>query len=107
MTVRRKLGLKNGKSGAVITVRVVPRSSNAGIAEIMDDGIIKVRLSAAPIDGKANDELIKILSKTFGCPKSNIEIIVGNSNKTKLVAIYGLDSDRVNQIISQVLIGVR
>lgn len=94
---------KNGKSGAVISVRVLPRSSNAGISEIMDDGTIKIRLSAAPIDGNANNELIKILSKTFDCPKSNIEIIVGISNKQKLVAIYGLDSDRVNQIINQIV----
>jgi uncharacterized protein len=107
MTKDRRLGFKNGKSGAVITVRVVPRSSNAGISEIMTDGTVKIRLSAAPIDGKANDELIKLLSKTFGCPKSNIEIIVGISNKTKLVAIYGIDPDSIDQIISQVIEGVR
>jgi uncharacterized protein len=105
MTKDHRLGFKNGKSGAVITVRVVPRSSKVGISEILTDGTLKIRLSAAPIDGRANDELIKMLSKTFGCPKSNIEIIVGSSNKTKLVAIYGLDPDSVDQIISQVVKG--
>lgn len=105
--MERRLGFKNGKSGTVISVRVITRSSNTGIAGIMDDGSVKIRLATAPIDGKANDELIKILSKTFDCPKTNIEIISGSSKKMKLVAIYGLDSDTVNLILSQVVRGTR
>lgn len=99
----RRLGFKNGKSGAVISVRVITRSSNVGIAGIMDDGSVKIRLASAPIDGKANEELIKVLAKTFDCPKSNIEIIAGSSKKMKLVAIYGIDSDLVNLILSKVI----
>jgi len=96
-------GFKNGKAGAALTVRVSTRSSNPGIAAIMDDGIVKIRLSSAPIDGKANEELIKVLSKLMKVPKTNLEIIAGQTNKTKIVAIYGIDSDRVNQILNETI----
>jgi uncharacterized protein len=105
--VQRRLGLKNGKSGAVLAVRVTTRSSSPGIAGIMDDYSLKVHLASAPVDGKANDELIKILAKTFDCPKKDIEIIAGIAIKTKLVAIYGLDSDLVNKIINRVIKDLR
>jgi len=97
------MGFKNGKAGAVIQVRVTTRSANSGITGVMDDGTVKIRLSSAPVGGKANEELIKILSKVFNCPKTNIEIISGLTQKEKLVAIYGLNSDVVNQIIDKVM----
>ena len=99
----QRFSFKNGKSGAAITVRVSTRSSAAGISGILDDGTIKIKLSAAPVDGRANEELIKLLARTFGIPRSNFEIIAGISNKTKLVAIYGIDSDLVNQIIQETI----
>ena len=104
MRSQKNIGFKDGKAGAVIAVRVVPRSQKSGIVEIMDDGVIKIRLVSPPIEGKANDELIKIISKTIHCPKSAIEIISGFSAKTKIIAIYGFDPDKVNQIIHQKLI---
>lgn len=99
------LGFKNGKAGAALTIRVSTRASNPGLTEIIEGGIVKIRLSAAPVDGKANEELIKLLSKILNVPKNNLEIIAGHTNKTKIVAIYGIDSDRVNQILSETLHG--
>lgn len=99
----QRFGFKNGKSGAAITVRVSTRSSTAGISGIMEDGTIKIRLTSAPVDGRANEELIKLMVHIFGIPKTNFEIIAGISNKTKLVAIYGIDSDMVNQIIQEIV----
>jgi uncharacterized protein len=96
-------GFKNGKAGSALTIRVSTRASKPGIIGILEDGIVKVRLSAAPVDGKANDELIKLLSKIMKVPKGNVEIIAGETNKTKIVAIYGIDSDRVNQILFETI----
>ena len=96
-------GFKNGKAGAALTIRVSPRSSNPGLAGIMDDGVIKFRLASPPVDGKANEELIKLLSKMMKVPKTNLEIIAGETSKTKIVAIYGIDSDRVNQILQEII----
>ena len=99
MNSQNKNSFKNGKAGAVIAVRVIPRSQKSGIVEIMNDGVIKIRIVSPPIEGKANDELIKVISKTIKCKKSDIEIISGLSAKTKVVAIYGFDPDKVDQLI--------
>ncbi len=77
------------KSGALIfTVRVIPKSSRS---EIMGehDGALKVKLNAPPIDGAANAELVRLLAKTFGVPKSQIEILKGQRSKTKQIKITG------------------
>ena len=47
----------------------------------------RARLAAAPVDGKANETLIALLSKEFGVPKSSIEIIKGHTGKNKVVEI--------------------
>jgi uncharacterized protein (TIGR00251 family) len=51
---------------------------------------LKIRISSPPIDGAANAELIKLLSKKFGVSKSNVEIISGETSKLKQVKIYEL-----------------
>ena len=48
---------------------------------------LKVRIKAAPIDGKANAALIKFLAKQFAVPKSQVEIVSGDSSRQKTVAI--------------------
>jgi hypothetical protein len=53
----------------------------------MADGTLKVKLTAAPVDGEANKELIKLLSKEWGVPKSNINIIKGLTSRNKIVGI--------------------
>lgn len=80
------------KDGAIIfAVRVIPRSStNEIVGEL--DGALKIKLSAPPVDGAANKELIKFLSKSFGISKSQIEIISGETSKKKRIRIFDLDS---------------
>jgi uncharacterized protein len=73
----------NEKDGAIIfTVRVVPRASKSEIVGEMD-GALKVRIASPPVDGAANAELIKVLAKNFGVAKSAIEIVGGQTSKTK------------------------
>jgi uncharacterized protein len=69
-----------------IYVKVIPRSSKNEVTEI-SEGEYKVKLTAAPVDGKANDMLIQVLSKYFDIPKSHIEIIGGKSTTKKLIEI--------------------
>jgi uncharacterized protein (TIGR00251 family) len=70
----------------IIQVKVKPNSSQQKI-EIQEDGALVVFLRSPPIDGKANEELIKLLSKKFDVPKSSITIASGRSSKTKRVEI--------------------
>lgn len=89
----------DGKLGSAITVRVTPRSSKNQIYEILDDGTIKVRLTASPVDGQANHALIRFLAEVLEISLSSIEIIAGFTGKDKLVAISNLDSETVQKRI--------
>lgn len=94
---------KNGKAGAAISVRVTTRSPRTELAGILEDGTIKIKLTSPPIDGKANEELVRFLAAIIQIPKTNIEIISGQTNKNKLIVLFGIDSDRVNQLIANEL----
>jgi uncharacterized protein (TIGR00251 family) len=69
-----------------IYVKVSPKSSRNEIVQI-SEGEYKVKLTAAPVDGKANEALIEILAKHFEVAKSCISIVGGKSTKTKIVDI--------------------
>ena len=86
------------KNGAVIfTVRVVPRASRSEIVGELD-GTLKVRIASPPVDGAANAELIKLFAKTLGVSKSDVEIVSGQSSKTKLVQITGITTHQIRSL---------
>lgn len=95
----RKFKLHNGQRGSALTVRVTPRASRNEIVEILDDGTIKVRLSAPPVDNEANNALIEFLSDILGVPKSKLDIVAGNAGRDKLISILDMDVDTVHQRI--------
>jgi hypothetical protein len=101
---RRKLRFHDGKAGAALTVRVTPRSSRNGIAGILDDGTVKIQLTAAPVDGEANHKLIEFLARTLDLPRSNIEIVAGAGGRDKLVSVLGIDAATLH---ARVLAAVR
>ena len=88
----RRHRLHDGKTGSAITVRVTPRASSNKIVSVSEDGTIKIHLTAAPVDGEANEGLIAFLSKALGVPKSNIEIVAGMRSRDKLISIVGVDA---------------
>ncbi|HNZ86574.1 MAG TPA: DUF167 domain-containing protein [bacterium] len=68
------------------SIKIIPKSSKNEIIEQHDD-FLKIKIKAIPEHGKANEELIKFLSKSFKIPKSNIQIIKGNNSRNKIVEI--------------------
>lgn len=72
----------------IITVEVKPNSKEVKVEKI-NDNVFKVRLSATPIGGRANKQLIEIMSDYFKVSKSQIEIKSGKTSKTKVLVIYG------------------
>ena len=84
--------------GIVFNVRIVPRASNSEIVGEYD-GALKVRIAAPPVDGAANAELIKVLAKRFGIAKSDIEIIGGQTSKSKTVRIANLSRLKFEEVI--------
>jgi hypothetical protein len=77
------------KNESILKIKVLPRSSRAGIVGQYGDAL-KVKLTSPPVEGKANKELVEMLAKEFGVPKKNIEIISGQSSRNKIVRLYGV-----------------
>ena len=84
--------LVESPEGAILSVKVQPRSSRAGIAGIAD-GALKVRLNSAPVDGQANRELVETLAEAFGIPKSRVSVKSGGSARTKRILLSGLTAE--------------
>ena len=72
----------------ILSVRVLPKSSKSEIVGEYD-GALKVKIKSPPVEGAANQELIKVLAKFFDVPKNAIEILSGQTSKTKQVKIVG------------------
>lgn len=71
----------------LLSVRVQPKASRDEIIGPYED-VLKIRITAPPVDGKANSHLIQFLAKTFGVPKSRVEIISGETGRVKRLRIY-------------------
>lgn len=70
----------------VLHLHVQPRSSKDGFGEIHNHRL-KLRLTAPPVDGKANQQLIAFLGKQFGIPKTSIQITSGENSRLKSVLL--------------------
>jgi hypothetical protein len=97
----RHFRLHDGQKGAALAVRVTPRSSKNEVAEILSDGTVKIRLTAPPVEGKANQALVEFLAEVLDVPRTRIDIVAGETGRDKLVSIVGLDADTVHNRILQ------
>ena len=83
---------KNGR--LTFNVRVVPRASRSEIVG-EHDGALRVRVSAAPVDGAANEELVRMLARVLHVPRNSVEIIAGQTSKLKQVTVSGATSEQL------------
>jgi uncharacterized protein (TIGR00251 family) len=86
------LPYKRTKHGITLEVKVEPRSSQRCVAGVMDNHIIKVKLTAPPVEGSANEQLIEVIAEELGVKKSQVSVIRGHSSKRKVVEVRGIDS---------------
>jgi hypothetical protein len=89
----------DGRRGSALPVRVTPRASRNEIVEILSDNTVKIRLTAPPVEGQANAELIEFLADVLGVPKSKLEIVAGSSGRDKLISVLDMDSEEVHRKI--------
>jgi hypothetical protein len=87
----RKSRTKDEKVADAVTLslRIQPRASKNEIIT-MENGGLKIRLTAPPIDNAANEALIRFLSVTLAVSKSRIEIMSGHTSRDKIVRIHGI-----------------
>ncbi len=88
-------------SSISIDVLIQPRSSKDEIVD-MHEGRLKIKISAPPVHGKANERLTEVLAKALGVPKSSVEIARGASSKLKTLKIYGIDMKSYMEFLSRV-----
>lgn len=79
-----------------VTVRVVPRSSRNAVGPYAD-GVLRVRVTAAPVDGKANVAVCKLLADALGIPKRAVRVVSGDTARTKLVELDGVEEQRLRE----------
>lgn len=85
--------------GVLLYVRIQPRASKNELV-MRDDGSIKIRLTAPPVDGAANEALVKFLADTLSVAKSQVMIISGETARDKVIRITGVPDEDVMRLLN-------
>ena len=84
--------------GSRLTIHVVPRASRSEVVGLHGDAI-KIRIAAPPVDGSANEEVVRFLAATLGVPTREVRIASGAGGRRKIVEIVGVSPAAVAQIL--------
>ena len=90
---------KQEAPGVTISVRIQPRASQNSISR-MEDGSFKIRLTAPPVDGAANEALVGHLAKALAVSKSSVEIVSGHTAREKRIRIIGVNEEDINRLLN-------
>ncbi len=83
-----------------IPVKVVPRASQNEVAG-WEGEVVKIRLTAPPVEGKANQALLKFLAESLGIARAQIEIVAGSGSRRKLVRVRGVTEERLRAMLGK------
>jgi uncharacterized protein (TIGR00251 family) len=86
------LELRDTQTGVTLRVRVQPRASRDALAGERQ-GALVVRLTAPPVEGRANEALTRLLGRALGVPPSAVSVLRGSTGRDKLVAVAGVSAD--------------
>ena len=85
--------IKETDNGILATIKISPNAKKNEI--IKTDTEVKIKITAQPVDGKANKALIEFLSKTFKIPKTSISIVKGETSKEKTILFSVNDDEKI------------
>lgn len=88
-------------TGARIDVRLIPRAARSEIVGFEGE-VLRVRVTAPPVDGRANAALIELLATMLGVRKADVRIVAGQTSRQKVIAVDGLATDEVRRRIGGV-----
>ncbi len=71
----------------VLKVKVIPRAAKSEIVSLLENGDLKVKIAAVPEKGRANQELQRLLAGYFDVPRSNVQLLAGETSSRKRVKI--------------------
>jgi len=89
--------VRKTEDGIIFKVKVQPKASKNEVAGLHQDAL-KVKLTAPPVEGKANKALIDFLSGWLGVKKSQLKIVSGHLSKIKLIEVVGEKKDLIQKI---------
>ncbi len=92
------LDIKETVEGVTFKIRVQPRASKNQLAGEYEDAL-KVRLTAPPVDGEANQACIEFFAKLFGVAKSQVEIISGQTGRNKILKVLGVTGQQAEKLL--------
>jgi hypothetical protein len=90
--------IKETAVGVAFKVRVLPRSSRCEVVGIQDDAL-KLKITAPPVEGQANEECIRFLSRLLDVKRNSISITAGGKSKNKSITITGVTRKDIESII--------
>ena len=88
------LMVQDTKDGAILTVHIQPKASTTECVGIHGDAI-KIRVAAPPVDGAANEELIRFLARRLSIPSTSVQIHSGAGGRHKRVLVKGINAQLV------------
>jgi len=95
--------LRETEAGVSFAVRVQPRASRTAIAGVLGDAL-KVAVAAPPVEGRANEALVRFFTELFEVPRSAVEIVSGGSSRNKVVRVAGVSADWVRGRLGKSLV---
>ncbi len=98
VALKGKVTVREVADGVEFSVRVQPRASRNEAAEVVG-GVLKIRLTAPPVEGEANDQCIRFLADFLAVPKSRISIIRGKSSREKRIKVDGVTVDKIRRVL--------
>jgi len=96
------ISLKESKKGLTFDIQVIPHASRAEIAG-EQDGVVKIRVTAPPVEGAANEACIKLLASELGLKKSQMEICSGLKSRKKTAMIKNVGKSELALKINNIL----
>jgi uncharacterized protein len=93
--------IRKSTEGTTVDIYVQPRASKNAMAGI-HEGVLKVRLTAPPVEGEANRECLKFLAKVFLIPKSQLEVIQGHKSRHKTILVRGVAPESLQNVLVQI-----
>lgn len=83
-----------------LTVHVTPNAKQSAVVGWQEDGSLKIRLAAKPVDGDANAELIAFLAQTLNLPKRAVTLTHGHTSRIKRVLVDGLEKSTLLALLT-------
>jgi uncharacterized protein (TIGR00251 family) len=87
---------------AHLKVRVQPGARRSEVVG-WQEGVLRVRVQAPPIEGRANEALTELLAKVLGVPKSAVAVRTGHAGREKLLAVEGLTDEELRARLASIV----